>query len=269
MYISKINFYTFYTASRVENCRYHTQTVNNVFFGQKSKVFREAQIGNLVNRYLINFSENIADFEARIGEILQPSGISQSVLYAMAEKSLNEMEGKPAQKLFYIVSGRIGSGKTTFVERNKLAEHFYIPDADNLKPFLPGYTEKGSTYVHMASSSVNTVNLYEAFQQGLNVVYQTSTKENYLDGIINEAKKYGYKNIKMFHINTNEQNSIDRALKRGIQTGRIIKPAVIQRQKYVDDFVSIYSKPEKGLSELIVLDNNSTDFVVKEHYFFK
>lgn len=264
MYIQSIKFNTAGTTSYKTNPYYHAQ---NIRFAQSIK--SQKQITDLVDKYILNFSLNISDFEARIGEILQPSGISRSVLNTIAEKSLKELDGKPANKLFYIVSGRIGSGKTTFVQRKNFAEFCYLPDADNIKPFLPGYIDKGSTYVHMASSSINTVNLYEAFNRGLNVVYQTSTKENYLDGIIAEAKKYGYKNIIMFHINTNEQNSINRAMKRGEQTGRIIKPEVIKRQKYVDDFVSIYKNPDKGLSELIVYDNNSAYFVEKEHYYFQ
>ncbi len=264
MYVSAVKF-NISGISPYKTNYYSCPKVHNVSFLHNAD--RHAQTADLVNKYKENFSQNISDFEARKGEILQPSGISGTTLDVIAEYALKEMEGKPADKKFYIVSGRIGSGKTTFVQRKNFGEYCYIPDADNIKPLLPGYYDKGSTYVHMASSSINTVNLYEAFKRGLNVVYQTSTKENYLDGIIEEAKKHGYKDIIMFHINTNEQNSIDRAEKRGIQTGRIIKPEVIQRQKYVDDFVSIYTKPDKGLSEFILYDNNAAYPVEIRHFY--
>ena len=224
------------------------------------------KIKALTKEYRVQLENNMPWFEARKGKILQPSEINEETLEMIAEKSLKDMEGIPENKILYIVSGRIGCGKTTFVRQKKFGEYCYIPDCDDIKPFLQGYKDKDSTYVHLASSSILAANLYEAFKKGLNVVFQTSTEERFLDTVLEKAKQCGYKKIVMFHINTSEENSITRANKRGLETGRFIKPDVIKSQKYIDDLVSIYQNPKKGLSELFVYDNNSKDFIEVEHF---
>jgi len=251
---TSVFYLPFYTNANVKNISFTKNSANSL------------TVKDLAKEYTIQLENNRPWFEARKGNILQPSEISPKTLEIIAEKSLKDMEEIPADKILYIVSGRIGCGKTTFVKQKQFGEYCYIPDCDEIKPFLPGYKDRDSSYVHLASSSILAANLYEAFKKGLNVVFQTSTEERFLDTVLEKAKQCGYKKIVMFHINTSEENSIDRANKRGMATGRFIKPDVIRSQKYIDDLVSIYQNPQKGLSELIVYDNNSKDFIEVEHF---
>lgn len=60
----------------------------------------------------------------------------------------------------------------------------------------------------------------------------------------------------MIHIDTNEENAIKRAILRGIESGRKVNPDVIRERKYVDEIASTYKTPLRGISRLIVYNND-------------
>lgn len=229
---------------------------NNIMFKQKSNI--SSQLADeLVNKYLKSFSQEIVQYRAE-GDILQPAEIPITTLQQVAQKELLKMGAFPAQHKLFIVTGRIGGGKTTFVQQNNLQKLFYTPDADEIKLLLPGYKERGSSYVHKASYTINMTNINEAFRRGINTIIQTATTIDNLDDIIVEARDYNYQDITLIHLDTDEETAIKRAEKRGELTGRKINPDIIKDRKYIDEIVPTYENPNRGLSELIVYDNNGT-----------
>ena len=225
---------------------------------------------HLVSRYMSRMNSEIDEFKAAGDSILQPSQIPMTLLYQVAEKEIHRMEQYAKQKILYIITGRMGSGKTTFVNDYGLFDYCYSPDADAIKPLLPEYNEKGSNFVHKASCNINFANLSEALSRGINSVLQTATTLERIDSIINEAKRYGYKNIIMIHIDTNEENAIKRTQERAAKGGRVVDPEAIRLRRYIDEIVPLYQKPEKGLSQLIVYNNDGDSPVqVKNIYINK
>ncbi len=217
---------------------------------------------NLVNRYMNRMYSEIDEFKVAGSSILQPSEIPMSLLYRIADKEIPKMERHAKQRVLYIVTGRMGSGKTTFVNDHGLFDYCYSPDADCIKPLLPGYEEKGSDFVHKASCNINFANLSEALSRGINSVLQTATTLERIDSIISEAKLNGYKDIVLVHIDTNEENAIKRTKERAAKCGRAVDPEAIRLRKYIDEIVPVYQNPEKGISQLIVY-NNDGDFPIQ------
>lgn len=214
------------------------------------------QTAELVNKYLKNFSSEISQYKSEGDSILQPAKIPLITLQRVAKEELSKMGHYPAQHKLFIITGRIGGGKTTFVKQNDLQKLFYTPDADEIKPLLPEYKERGSSYVHKASCTINSTNISEALKRGINTIIQTATTIDNLDDIIDEARDHGYKEITLIHLDIDEETAIKRAEKRGQLTGRTIDPDIIKERKYIDDIVKTYENPNRGLSQLIVYDNN-------------
>ncbi len=139
-----------------------------------------------------------------------------------------------------------------------------MPDADDIKSILPYYNEKGAPYVHKASYIISSQNLNEALKRGINCVLQTATTFDNLDDVIRTAKNNGYK-IKLIHLNVNEKTAIERCNKRASARGRSFSLKSILERKYLDKIVSTYSRPEKGISEILVFDNNGRSPILVEH----
>ena len=238
------------------NC--YRQYSNCVTFKQSANAnaVLKKQSFELAQRYLRCFAKEIFEYRAEGEKILQPYDIPFKKLQVIAQKELTQMMKFPTGKKLFIVTGRIGGGKSTFVEQNKLNEIFYTPDSDEIKPFLPGYKKMGAGYVHKASWTINSVNLSEALKRGIDTIVQTATTIDNLDDIIDEARDYGYQDIVMIHIDTNEENAIKRASARANVTGRFVDPNEIRNRRYIDIIVPTYKTPLRGLSQLIVYNNN-------------
>ncbi|MCQ2740196.1 MAG: zeta toxin family protein [bacterium] len=218
----------------------------------------------IVRKYIKSFAAESAQYKSEGNSILQPENIPICTLQKIAHNELEKMQNYPAEHKLYIVTGRIGGGKTTFVEQNCFNKLFYIPDSDDIKPLLPGYKERGSSYVHKASFTINSVNLREALKKGINTVLQTATTFDNIDDIISEAKDYNYNDIILIHIDTKEDIAIERAIKRGEVTGRKVNPDIIKERTYIDRIVPEYKIPSRGVSHLIVYDNNGNTLVKVE-----
>ena len=255
MYISnptyKINY----------NQNYRNFNRNYVTFCHNNSAMLQ-QSNKLVNSYLKNFASQAGGFLQDGITSLQPSEIKMDTLRKIADCELQKMQNFPKDHILLIVTGRIGGGKTTYVKNNNLHNLFYIPDADEIKLLLPKYKECGASYVHRASCLINSANLSEALKRGINTVIQTSTTIDNIYDIIDEAKDYKYNDIILVHIDTSEENAIRRSQKRGELTGREISPEVIKERKYIDEIVPTFQTPLKGLSQLIVY-NNDGDFLIK------
>ena len=179
------------------------------------------------------------------------------------------MQGVPRNKTLWMITGRAGGGKSTIAHRLGLDTSCYMPDADDLKPFLPGYKENGATYVHEASVAINSANISEAFSKGLNMVVQTTGWEAYMDEIIAEARANGYEDIRLIHTDVTTEHSIERAMSRAAATGRTVDPAFIESRTYIDQVVDKFSNGTKGIKEIIVYDNNGTEPVEVKRYNFE
>lgn len=192
------------------------------------------------------------------GGSLKSKDISIETLQQIDEIEQAKMVGIPRDRVLYLITGRAGGGKSTIAHKLGLDTTCYMPDADDIKPFLPGYKEKGAGFVHEASVLINNENIKEAFSQGLNTVVQTTGWEDYMDEIIAEARKNGYTDIRLIHTNVTADNSIQRAASRAAATGRTVDPADIESRTYIDEVVDKFTNPEKGIKEIIVYDNNGS-----------
>lgn len=217
---------------------------------------------NLFKTYCQRLGSEITPIEAMNN--LNLSQISNNTLKYIASSELEKMLKYPRGRMLYLITGRPGSGKTTLVRNFQFNKEFYIPDADDIKSILPYYNEKGAPYVHKASCIINSQNLDEALKRGINSVLQTATTFEYLDEIIRAAKNYGY-NIKLIHINVNEKTAIERCNKRASARGRGFSLKSILERKHLDKIVSTYSRPEKGINEIFVYDNNGKSPILVDH----
>lgn len=217
---------------------------------------------NLFKTYCQRLGSEITPIEALNN--LSLSQISKTTLKYIASSELEKMLKYPRGRMLYLVTGRPGSGKTTIVRNLQFNKEFYVPDADDIKSILPYYKEKGATYVHKASCIINSQNLDEALKRGINSVLQTATTFENLDEIIRTAKNYGYK-IKLIHLNVNEKTAIERCSIRASARGRSFSLKSILERKYLDEIVSTYSRPKKGISEIFVYENNGRAPVLVDH----
>ena len=192
------------------------------------------------------------------GGSLRSKDISIETLQQIDEIEQAKMVGIPHDRVLYLITGRAGGGKSTIAHKLGLDTTCYMPDADDIKPFLPGYKEKGAGFVHEASVLINNENIKEAFSQGLNTVVQTTGWEDYMDEIIADARKNGYTDIRLIHTNVTADNSIQRAASRAAATGRTVDPADIESRTYIDEVVDKFTNTEKGIKEIIVYDNNGS-----------
>ena len=97
-------------------------------------------------------------------------------------------------------------------------------------------------------------------------VFVLSQFEN-LDNMIDEAQNFGY-DIKLIHLNTTMENSIERCIKRSKARGREVDIESIKQRKYIDEIVNNY-KNNKNLSEIIIYDNNGNSPELIEHILIK
>lgn len=249
-------------SSNIDNTSFKANQINPCLL-RESKVLAEKYYGilerkipqfDLVNNKLVNN--------------LKAKDIPRSLLDSIAYAELEKMSQIPAEKQLYIITGRCGSGKTTFT-KNDMFKNFYTPDADVIKPLLPEYKTKGSQYVHEASYFINKTNLLEALEKGLNCVFQTTTTVENIDKFIEKARRYGYQDIKLIHINVSEKKAIERCDIREQKTGRKIDPDIIIERKYIDNIVSVYKDPKKGISEIFLYDNNGNSPVLIDQILVK
>ncbi len=192
---------------------------------------------------------------------LKMEDISRETLDEIYQIEHIKMDNAPKDKMLYIITGHAGGGKGTVARQLGLDKTCYMPDADNIKMFLPGYDiPGGADYVHNAAVSLNTEMINEALSKGVNTVVQTTGWEAYVDEIIAQAKKNGYKDIKLIHVDITAENAIKRATTRFEETGRCVDPAFnTLKDSYISKVVENFNKPEKGLTELIVYDNNGSE----------
>lgn len=271
MYVNKINFNSYlnpknFQTKPVSSPYSQGKPMNvsnkNIAFCHNNFTVSHEEVTKLINYYKKSFDRDMKFFVEGGNSILQPHDIPAKTLYNIAKAELYKMHRFLNKYTLYIVTGRIGGGKTSFVKQNRLEESFYTPDADTIKPLLPGYNERGAEYVHLASCGINNANFSMALKKGINTLFQTATTFDNIDNIIDEARDYKYKDIVMIHIDTNEENAIRRALLRGVETGRKINPDVIKERKYIDEIASTYKTPLRGVNRLLVY-NNDGEYPVK------
>ncbi len=145
-----------------------------------------------------------------------------------------------AQKRMIIADGLPGAGKSTVInailQKDKTA--YYTPDSDDIKAMFKEVYKNGENadLVHEVSGHIlKTEILQMVFEQGKNLIYQTTGSSVSINKIIRAAKKYGY-DIDFIHITTPKDISAERSVRRFEQNGRFIDPYVI---------MSIFNKNNK------------------------
>ncbi len=234
----------------------YNMSFGNSFCSSVSSVDFLSEMFNLVKKYVQSLQKE--SLVKNPAPLLKTDEIGEELLKKIASVELRKMLSKPSERIMYIITGRSGSGKSTIVRNLRLDKDFYVPDADNVKRLLPGYKEKGLNYVHRASYAINRTNLSEALSRGTNCVIQTTTTFENMDEMISEAKRNGYSDIKIVHVDVKEDIAIERCKKRAEKKGLKTNTDYIKQRKYIDDIVETYKNPEKGVNEIIVFDNNST-----------
>lgn len=257
--------YNYRPYTKINNKHY---PIDNTSFKAKTNPVLLKKSKILAEKYCNILEKNISCFDVinnRYINCLKAKDIPQNILEEIAYTELEKMSQIPVGKQLYIITGRCGSGKTTFVQNDNF-KNFYRPDADAIKPLLPEYLSKGAEYVHEASYLINKTNLLEALENGLNCVFQTTTTVENIDKFIQKAKKYGYQNIKLVHMDVTEKKAIERSHIREQKTGRKINPNTIRERKYIDEIVSIYKNPQKGISEIFLYDNNGDSPILLQQF---
>jgi len=195
---------------------------------------------------------------------LRSNDIPDNVLTPIINDYRSKMLKYPAGKKLVIITGRAGGGKSTIMKQMGLDETYFAPDADDIKPLLPGYADKGAGYVHSASVEINQGIITEAFNRGTNCVVQTTGWGDYVADVIEQAHNAGY-TVELIHTNVTPENSIIRANSRGLETGRYVDPANIHQGTYVDEVVERF-KDNPFIKSMTVYDNNGTAPVQIEKY---
>lgn len=227
---------------------------------------RVTEIHGVLNRKLTVVDTEaviVARNKAATAGKLRYDSLSVQEKIAALSPFTEKMKTTPKEKKLVIVTGRGGSGKSTIILEQGIDKNHLLLDADEIKPLLPGYSERGAGYVHEVSTKLNEKLLAEALQQGTNVVLPTTGWADFVESTIKEAHRLGY-DITLIHSDIKAQTSMQRAVARfeqgevqssGQKIRRYIEPANVETGTYVDEVLSKF-KSHPLIKEVIVYDNN-------------
>lgn len=189
---------------------------------------------------------------------------------------LTKLNGfQPVEKpRLLFTAGAMGSGKTHSLR--KLADFIHLDlqntliiDPDKFKDIIPEFEnlkknnpENASTLVHKESALLSELTLECALQMKLNTV---------VDGSLNDWKWYRtefqrirkmypiYETIELFLVRADWQTVLDRANKRGTETGRIINENVLEET--YQKIPTAISELEKLVDVVYEVDNNVEPYI--------
>ena len=114
------------------------------------------------------------------------------------------------------VTGRPGSGKSTYIKFNKLENEYCLVDTDLIKNFI---MEKYNIDLHkdavVHAYRVRHRLLIELMSLGYPIIYPTTINIQTMYEYIDIAWRKGYK-IKIFHLNTSKEVSVENCIKRSM-----------------------------------------------------
>lgn len=141
---------------------------------------------------------------------------------------LEKLKTIKAEKKLIIVDGLPGAGKSTIITKllKNDSNAYFTPDSDEIKAaFTQIYQNgEGAPLVHTASGNILKKEILpQVFEQGKNLIFQTSGSTERIHKILEQAKAHDY-SVNFVQIETPENISIERAMKRYKKTGRFIDP---------------------------------------------
>lgn len=147
-----------------------------------------------------------------------------------------------------LVMGLPASGKSSAVV-NSLKQKYgaFEFDNDEIKKLLPGYDEHGAAYVHSDSKAVqkNAINAFKAGGKfnGANLAIPIiGSKRKDIEEWVKDLQGAGY-DVHIHHVEVSNEESINRAVARAIETGRYIPLNKIK--EYGDKPEEIYEQLKK------------------------
>lgn len=181
--------------------------------------------------------------------------ISEDDKVKYGEKFLKGAEKTPKEFRADIVMGLPAAGKSSAVVNDLKAKYGSFEfDNDEIKKLLPGYDEYGASYVHNDSQAVQKY-AFGAFNRGrelnganlaLPIIGSDVDK---VDRWIRDLQNAGYK-VHIHHVGISNEESMNRMVKRAIETGRYIPSHVIEG--YGEKPKEVYEQLKKeGRQEVI------------------
>ena len=173
--------------------------------------------------------------EIRKFGVSSPAVAADSEYYAkVLDKTLQleaeKLKNIKTQKRMIVIDGLPGAGKSSLIKSilKNDKNSFYTPDSDDIKTmFKEVYKNgEGAELVHKAAGKIlkNEI-LPRVFEQGKNVIYQTTGNFVSINKIIQQAKNYGY-TIDFIHVKTPKNLSLERTAARFRETGRFMDPLI-------------------------------------------
>lgn len=148
-----------------------------------------------------------------------------------------------------LVMGLPASGKSSAVV-NSLKQKYgaFEFDNDKIKELLPGYDEHGAAYVHSDSKAVqkNALNAFKAGGEfnGANLAIPIiGSKRKDIEEWVKDLQDAGY-DVHIHHVEISNEESMNRAVVRAIETGRYIPLDKIN--EYGDKPKEVYEQLKKG-----------------------
>lgn len=195
-------------------------------------------------------------------------------------QELEKLEPIKAQKKLIIIDGLPGAGKSTIITKllKNDSNAYFTPDSDEIKAaFKQIYQNgEGAALVHTASGNILKKEILpRVFEQGKNLIFQTSGSTERIHKILEHAKSHGY-SVNLVHIETPENISIERAMNRYERTGRFIDPYDIlaifykngNEKKYTSRIFSYDSRLENSFcyrdKELCLVKEGRVEFPNKK-----
>lgn len=144
----------------------------------------------------------------------------------------------PAEKKLIIVTGLPGSGKSFFIEKENLANEFYVADCDKIKEQFPAYIEdnaKSLNTLHDISRDIlHKQILPYALKNNKNVVIPTTGWIDYVKLLANVGKVCGY-SVEIVYMKTTPEKSMKNVINRFMNGGRWVDPFfTLQRATSLD-----------------------------------
>ena len=154
--------------------------------------------------------------------------VKDPYLKQIIENAKTNIESANKGKQIFIITGKPASGKSTYIDINKLNKDngFFLLDSDEIKKLLPGYSTYGANFSHQASATITRAEMEIAIQEGVNIVYPTTGKAiNVIESAINN----GYA-VKVVYCDVPTHTCIGRALNRFLHgiDHRFVDPYYIQ-----------------------------------------
>ena len=133
------------------------------------------------------------------------------------QEFLVNIDEYPLNKEIIFVTGRPGSGKSTYIQLNKLVEKYCLIDTDIVIKFIKEkYNIASYNNILKHAFTIRHKLLLELISKGLPIIFPTTINIQALYDYIDIAYSKGYK-IKIFHLNTSKETAVENCIKRSME----------------------------------------------------